>query len=142
MKSKNSKTALTPFTYSKSILSSRTEIPVSQEYSSYVINRAVAHHRDCIFICQSLNEISVDPQQHYAYLFNRVAKYNRPFEKWVSANQVDQNASDLNLIAKYYQCSIEIAEQYLALMGEESLNALRVAYGGKEPRASKQIGKS
>lgn len=134
--SKENREGPSPFDYSKSILNSNTPIPMSSGYVNYIVNRAVAHHRDNIFTCQMLNEFWVSPEQHYAFLFNQISKYKRPFERWVSSKKENQDASDLQLIAKYYQCSIEVAHQYLDLYTSESLEALRSVYGGKESAES------
>lgn len=131
-----------PFDYSKSILNSNTPIKMSQAYNPYIVNRAVAHHRDCIYTCQLLNEFNIEPDQHYTFLFNQISKYNRPFERWVSNKNVEENVFDLDLISKYYQCSIEIAREYLSLYTPEALETLRSAYGGKEGRKAEPVGES
>lgn len=134
--------SISPFDYSKSILNSTTQIKMTEAYVPFIVNRAVAHHRDCIFTCQLLNEFNVEPEQHYAFLFNQISKYNRSFEKWVSNKNVIEDISDLELISKYYQCSIEVAREYLSLYTPESLNLLRSAYGGKEGRKAEPVGES
>lgn len=121
-----------PFDYSKSILNSTAPIPVSEAYIPYIVNRAVAHHRDCIFICQMANEFNLPPEQQYVFLFNQVTKYRRPFERWVSAKKGKETTSDLEFLSKYYQCSIEVASQYIELMTPNDIEVLRSLYGGKE----------
>jgi hypothetical protein len=79
-----------------------------------------------------VNEFLVTPEQHYAFLFNQVPKYRRPFERWVSSKKVEETASDLELISKYYQCSIEVARQYFELYTPEAIAQLRSVYGGKD----------
>lgn len=128
---------LSPFDYSKSILNSDKQIAMSDGYVNYIVNRAVAHHRDNIFLCQMLNEFHVTPEQHYAFLFNQVSKYRRPFEKWVSSKNTSESFEDIDLLAKYYQCSIEVAREYLALCTAEDLEELRLAYGGTKGREDK-----
>lgn len=122
-----------PFDYSKSILNSHNTIPISEGYVPYIVNRALAHHRDCIYICQMLNEFHVTPEQHYTFLFNQVSKHKRTFERWVSSKNIIENTSDLELISKYYQCSMDVARQYLEIYPQEAIEVLRSAYGGKEP---------
>lgn len=132
----------TPFDYSKSILNSQNTIPMSDGYVPYVVNRALAHHRDCIYICQMLNEFQVTPEQHYTFLFHQAAKHKRPFERWVSAKNRVENTSDLELISKYYQCSMDVARQYLEIYPQEAIELLRSAYGGKESGTASTTDKS
>jgi hypothetical protein len=129
-----------PFDYSKSILNSNTPLEIDEGYINYLVNRSVAHHRDNIFICQMLNEYRVTPEEHYTFLFNQVAKYRRPFEKWVSSKNTSESFADLELITKYYQCSIDVASEYLALYSPEELRELRLAYGGTEGREDRPAG--
>jgi hypothetical protein len=88
-----------------------------------------------------LNEYQVSPDQHYAFLFNQVSKYRRPFERWVSSKNASESFEDIDLIAKYYQCSIEVAREYLALCTAEDLEELRLAYGGTKGREDKSASK-
>lgn len=133
MKEADDKKHPSPFDYSKSILNSHNSIPMSEGYVPFIVNRALAHHRDCIYICQMLNEFQVTPEQHYTFLFNQVPKHKRTFERWVSAKNSIENTSDLELISKYYQCSMDVARQYLEIYPQEAIGVLRSAYGGKEP---------
>ncbi len=121
-----------PFDYVKMILNGASQTEMSSSYAPYIVNRAVAHHRDAIFICQLLNEYQVTPEEHYTYLFNRVPKYNRSFQKWVSSKKGNEDTADLELIAKYYECSLDVAREYLLLHTQKDLEAIRSAYGGKD----------
>lgn len=130
-----------PFDYSKSILNSHVTIPMTDGYVPYIVNRALAHHRDCIYICQMLNEFQVTPEQHYTFLFNQVPKHKRTFERWVSAKNTIESTSDIELISKYYQCSIDVARQYLEIYPQGAIEVLRSAYGGKETGKAPKTGK-
>jgi hypothetical protein len=126
------KSGPSPFDYSKSILNSNSPIDVAEGYVPYIVNRAVAHHRDCIYVCQLINEFHVEPEHQYTFLFYQINKYRRSFEKWVSSKNVKENLDDIEMISKYYKCSIDVAREYFALHTPESLAIIKASYGGKE----------
>jgi hypothetical protein len=120
-----------PFDYVKSIQNGKA-IPMGPEYVPFVVNRAVAHHRDCIHSAQMLNELNVSPEQHYTFLYHAVSKTKRPFERWVPSAKGNSSEDEVNLAAKYFQCSIEVAREYLTLLSQSEIEELKSAYGGKE----------
>lgn len=136
------KKKLSPFDYSKSVLNGDAPMAMSSEYVPFLVNRAVAHHRDCIFICQLLNEYQVTPEQHYSFLFNQVPKYKRSFEAWVSKKGQGESFDDLMLLSKYYSCSLATAQEYLSLMTPEKIDLLRTVYGGTRSEQTKKLGES
>jgi hypothetical protein len=125
---KKEKVGPSPFDYVKVILSGGEHIPLTDAYSPFRIARAVAHHEDLIGLAQMLNELRVTPEQHYAFLWHGVPKKRRGFEPWVKASP-DETADDLELVAKYYQCSPEVARQYIAV-APECVGQIKAAYGG------------
>jgi hypothetical protein len=130
-KSDNEK-KISPFDYSKSILNGSCQIEMGESYVPYLVNRAVAHHRDCIYICQLINEFQVDPEHHYSFLFYEIHKYRRSFEKWVSSKNATENVEDIQIISKYYGCSVEIAREYLKLHSKAEISEIKTLYGGEE----------
>lgn len=132
MAEKKEKKGPTPFDFVKVILESHEQMPITNAYNMYIVNRAVAHHRDNIYSCQLLNEFQPDNEQHYNYLFNKINKHRRRFERWVSSKKANEDLSDVEVISKYYQCSLEVARQYLPLHTEADLALLRSVGGGRQ----------
>lgn len=125
-----------PFDYVKVILNGQSQMQFSSQYVPFIVNRAVAHHRDNIIYCQLLNELTPTPKQHYDFLFNQIPKRNRSFEKWVSSKkEKTEESEEVVLLADYYQCSLEKAQEYHALTSAEFISELRQVGGGVESRS-------
>lgn len=99
-----------------------------KEYSSYVVNKALSQHIDCIFHVAAINN-NLDARLHYDYLFHSIKKYKRPYHKWFKNIQ----DSDIEIIKKYYNCSNAIAKTYSSILTAQEILVLqeRLDEGGK-----------
>lgn len=130
------KEGLSPFDYAKAILNGDKKPPFSKSYLPYIVNRTVAHHRDNLLLCQFLNELELPPEHHYDFLFYKIPKRQRSFEKWIPVNKGPVDQEDVNLVADYYKCSSEKAREYLPFLKEGFITLLQTKNGGRENRPS------
>lgn len=121
-----------PFDFVKCILQGTEQASISNSYIMFIVNRAVAHHRDNIYACQLLNEYQTTPEQHYDYLYNKINKHNRRFEKWVSSKKDDTDNSKAEVIANHYQCSLDVAKEYLTLLTDDQFLHIKNIGGGRQ----------
>ena len=100
------------------------------EVVPYVINTAMSQHYDCIMIA---NELNVRPQLPkrlvYDYYHFAIQPKKKRFAKWASTKA----NTDVVLVADYYKCSFQIAEQYLKILTSDQLKVIKekMDTGGK-----------
>ena len=71
-------------------------------YSSFVVNRALSFHYDCVLQANEINKFPNTPQAlQYSFLLNSVRGYKRPFRKWEKRETID----DLEAVKEYYNYS-------------------------------------
>ena len=115
---------MNPFDFVKSITYTKKDIMNDlneSEYESYLVNRALSYHQDCLLYANEMNrrfELSVRLQYHY--LLNTIRKRKR-FAKWIKPEKID----DLNIVMEYYQVSRAKAEEYLNILSENNIAVLR-----------------
>lgn len=117
-----------------SILVTKENPFVDGDYSTFVpfiTNRALAHHKDCLFLANMVNEraSSLDKRQSYLFLFHSVKARKRPFQKWIKAEKPE----DLELVKSYFGYSDRKAKEALSILSDEQLKLIRQAKdkGGK-----------
>lgn len=83
-----------------------------KDYNNFMSNRALSQYQECIFFANELNGLSLDKDQHYAFLYHAIPKKRR-FSKW---NKNEDPKSDIELIQEYYGYSYHKAKEVLPLL--------------------------
>ena len=122
---------MNPFDYVNSITYTKEDIMTDlneSEYSSFLVNRSLSYHQDCILYANEMNRrFDVSNKLQYHYLLNTIRKRKR-FAKWHKPNVVD----DLQVVMEYYLVSRSKAEEYLKLLSADQIRVLaeRMKKGG------------
>lgn len=103
----------------------QTKNPVldnEKDYVPFVINKALAHHYDCIFYANQMNiHCQADRKMQYDYLMHTIRGYKRPYQKWQKREEIE----NLDLLKKYYGVSNEKAKEILHILTDEQLSKIR-----------------
>ena len=122
---------MNPFDYVNSITYTKKDIMTDlneSEYSSFLINRALSYHQDCILYANEMNRrFDVPNKLQYHYLLNTIRQRKR-FAKWHKPIEVN----DLQIVIEYYLVSRSKAEEYLKLLSADQIKILakRMQKGG------------
>lgn len=83
-----------------------------KEYSNFMSNRALSQYKELIFFANELNQLNIDKDQHYAFLYHAIPKKKR-FAKW---NKNTDIKSDIELVQEYYGYSYSKAKEVLPIL--------------------------
>ena len=115
---------MNPFDFINSITYTKQDIMHDlneSEYQSFVTNRALAYHQDCILYANEMNRrFDVPNKLQYQYLLNTIRKRKR-FAKWIKPERI----GDLKIVMEYYSVSREKAEEYISILSEKELIILK-----------------
>ena len=115
---------MNPFDFVNSITYTKEDIMHDlneSEYESFLTNRALAYHQDCILYANEMNRrFEVSNRLQYHYLLNTIRKRKR-FAKWIKPEQID----NLKIVMKYYSISRDKAEEYLTILSDKDVNILK-----------------
>jgi hypothetical protein len=96
------------------------------KYESFIVNRAMSQHSDSIMYANEMNKYpelnKLLQHDFYFYVLSRKKRYG----KWAKADKEDEAV--LNLIIKHYKVNRVHAKQYLELMTDENIKALKNTY--------------
>lgn len=94
----------------------------AKSYAPYVINKALASHKDCIFQVNEMNIRGHLPaNMQHDFLFHIVRKYKRNFEKWISK----EKDTNIQIIMDYYNTSPQKAQEILLIIDEAELKMIK-----------------
>lgn len=95
-------------------------------YVPFVVNRTLSYHLDTLNLVAILNLTgTLDPKMQYDFLINTVRPRAR-YGSWAKAETKD----DLELVAKYYECRVDIARQYMPLVTPDMLEVMKQSING------------
>jgi hypothetical protein len=90
------------------------ELPsnVLTSYSNFMANRAISQYKELVFFANELNQLTVDKDMHYKFLYNAISKKRR-FAKW---NKTVDDKKSISIIQEYYGYSYSKAKEVLPLL--------------------------
>ena len=92
-----------------------------KQYPSYIINRCLSGHLDCVMYVNEMNmHIDLDKQLQYDFYLNTLRSKKR-FSPWLKKEEL----KNLEIIKSYYGYSNEKAKQVLSLLTEEQITFIR-----------------
>ena len=92
------------------------------EYESFLVNRALSYHQDCLLYANEMNKrFEISARLQYHYLLNTIRKRKR-FAKWIKPEKID----DLKIVMEYYQVSRAKAEEYLNILSNREIEHIRI----------------
>ena len=122
---------LSPFDIVRSINSGERIEFQEQEYSAFLINRALSFFPDTIQYANLMNQRhNLSPDMQYDFLMSTIRPKKRYGGKWGKKDRLD----DILFISKLYSINKEKAAQYLSLLSEADLQEL---YNSQEKGGAK-----
>ena len=106
-------------TTKKSVI--RDEVDL-KDYKSFVVNRALSYHMDCVLYVNELNRQPwIDPDMQYSYLLNTIRPMKRKFEPW-QKSQADKN---IECVKEYFGYSNQKAKEALRILNDEQIAEIK-----------------
>jgi hypothetical protein len=95
----------------------------SQEtYKSFVVNKALSYHMDCIMYANQMNmSATIDSELQYQYLLNTIRAMKRKFQPWQKAQSIE----DLDCIKEYYGYSNAKAKEALRILNKDQISLIK-----------------
>ena len=93
-----------------------------KDYKSFLINRALSYHMDCVLYVNEMNiNNSLDVDMQYQYLLNTIRPMKRKFQAW-QKSEVDR---DIECVKQYFGYSNEKAKEALRILTDEQVAEIK-----------------
>jgi len=100
---------------------SENDALAEKSYNAYLANLAFSQHLDSILHANRMNERHYIPARAaYEYYINSLRRRRR-FAPWAKKTQNEQ----LEVVCRAFNCRAEIGKQYLQLLSEQQIHALK-----------------
>tara|TARA_B100001142_G_scaffold131600_1_gene133204 strand:+ start:67470 stop:67850 length:381 start_codon:yes stop_codon:yes gene_type:complete len=99
----------------------KDEPHMAKEYPSFIVNRCMSGHLDCILFASEMNKYHfLDKDMQYEFYINILRKRKR-FSPWIRKDKV----TDLDCVKQYYGYSNEKASQALKILSHEQIEFIK-----------------
>ena len=124
---------MSPFDFLNAINLTKENLIVDDEtekqYNAFMVNRGLSYFQDTALIANEMNlapHLSSKPQFDF---YIAIIRKRKRFSKWLKPEKVE----NAEIVATYFQCSVEKALQYLNLLDDEMLNVIKqkTSLGGR-----------
>jgi len=128
---------LNPFDYIKSINEKTGNMmdispDAERDYVPFVVNRGLSFSADTILYANEMNcKPLTDRKMQYDYLYSSVRKRKR-YDKWVKPSEMDDELVEAVMLR--YQVGRKRAMEYIRLLDDASLDALKRVRGGSNAK--------
>lgn len=114
-----------PFDYVNTIFYNKVKLENLAFYNSFLINRALSYHVDCVLYANEMNRYNEMPHEYqYQYYLINIRKNKRTYSKW--GKKTDKNYNeDVKLLQRYYKVNKRNAEDYRNLIDPKDMEAIR-----------------
>jgi hypothetical protein len=110
-----------------------------KDYNSFVVNKALSFHYDCILYANQMNLLpATASDMQYQYMLNSVRAYKRPFQKWIKADKVE----NLDSIKEFYGYSNDKAKAALEVLTDDQIKEIKKTLnkGGSNGKSQRSSG--
>jgi hypothetical protein len=94
---------------------------LEKEYPSYIINRCLSGHIDCLMYANEMNKYNLLPKKLQYDFYINIIRNKKRYSPWIKKDKI----KDLEYVKNYYGYSNEKAKQALRLLSEEQLNFIK-----------------
>ena len=93
-----------------------------KDYSSFMVNRALSYHMDCVLYANEMNKNhQLDKDMQYSYLLNTIRSMKRKFQPW----QKSSTDKDIECVKEYFGFSNEKAKEALRILNDEQIAEIK-----------------
>jgi hypothetical protein len=115
---------LNAINFTKEPLLSSDDTEWVKKYPSFIINKCLSMHWDCIAQANEMNGYHfLDKEVQFSFYINSIRKGKRYGGKWLSQKKL----KDLDYVKEYYGYSNEKAREALTILTKEQIETIKLA---------------
>lgn len=98
------------------------EIEEAGAYNSFMVNKGLSYHLDCVLFANEMNRhYNIPDRYQYEFLHVGIEPKKKRFAKWESSKK----DAEVLLVSEFYGCNLTKAAGYRSLMSDEQLEEIK-----------------
>ena len=106
-------------------------------WNSYTVNRSISMNQNFIELVNFVQTVPYDNKQQIYLIYKEMIPKRKMFFKWIKSNTKKQPATLVEYVAKYFECSLGEAEEYIDILREHGVRSVLYEMGLDEKEAKK-----
>jgi hypothetical protein len=107
------------------------------KWNSYMIHRYVSMNINYVDLANYIQTLSYDNKQQIYLIYREMIPKNKVFLKYIKSRTKRQPATLVEYVAKYFECSLGEAEEYIDILREHGVRKVLYDMGVDEKEAKK-----
>lgn len=109
------------------------------KWNSYMIHRYVSMNINYVELANYIQTLPYDNKQQIYLIYREMIPKNKVFLKYIKSRTKKQPATLVEYVAKYFECSLGEAEEYIDILREHGVRRVLYDMGVDEKEAKKLI---
>jgi len=109
------------------------------KWNSYMVNRYVSMDIRYIELVNYIQTIPYDNKQQIYSIYREMIPKSKQFLKYIKTKTKKSNATLTEYVAKYFECSLGEAEEYIDILREHGVRSILYKMGVDEKEAKKLL---
>lgn len=112
-----------------------------EKWNSYMINRYVSMEPNYIELVNYIQRIPYDNKQQIYQIYREMIPKRKVWLKYIGSKKKKQNQTAAEHVAKYFECSLGEAEEYMDLLREHGVRSILYKMGIEDKEVDKLLKK-
>lgn len=112
-----------------------------KSWNTFMIHKYVSMCPDYIELVNYVQKVPYDQNKQIYSIYREMLPKRKVYLKWIGSKKKSKNQSAIDYVAKYFECSLGEAEEYMDILREHGVRSILYKMGVNEEEAEKLLNK-
>jgi hypothetical protein len=112
-----------------------------KSWNTFMIHKYVSMCPDYIELVNYVQKVPYDQNKQIYSIYREMIPKRKVYLKWIGSKKKSKNQSAIDYVAKYFECSLGEAEEYMDILRENGVRSILYKMGINEEEAEKLLNK-
>lgn len=112
-----------------------------KSWNTFMIHKYVSMCPDYIELVNYVQKVPYDQSKQIYSIYREMIPKRKVYLKWIGSKKKSKNQSAIDYVAKYFECSLGEAEEYMDILRENGVRSILYKMGINEEEAEKLLNK-
>lgn len=106
-----------------------SEESIDKYCNQWILNLTFSCDKDLVFLSHLMSKLKLSNKEYFDCLYYGLPKTKRFIQ--FNAKKIKEDEENIKILMNYYNCSMEVAKEYLNLIDKDELKRLKEFYNKK-----------
>ena len=110
-----------------------------KSWNTFMINKYVSMCPEYIELVNYIQKIPYDQNKQIYSIYREMLPKRKVYLKWIGSKKKSKNQSAVDYVAKYFECSLGEAEEYMDILREKGVRGILYKMGVEDKEIEKLL---